>query len=111
MLLFWKGRGILTGFYLIGMMILMYLLISYLDSNVGGNFIEDNTMLFGMATAFIVAGLLTHRTSISHVVTNGEKRRIKVKHTFYFIPMIVWAVVFYVIGIFLVIGGVAILRS
>lgn len=67
MFVIWKGRGLLAGFYLAISIIVMAFLSVHLEERFGGVFNSDNTMLFAMALAFILAGLMTYYTSITHV--------------------------------------------
>lgn len=55
MLVIWKGRGLLTALYPVISIALMAFLTVYLEDWFGGVFIQDNTIMFAMALAFILA--------------------------------------------------------
>lgn len=98
MIIIWKGRGILTPLVLILLLIGAFLLTGFLDENVGGYFNEDNVLVIAIALAFIISGVLTYKISLTHIVQDGVKIRVKAKHSFFFIPMKVWSIIKYVIG-------------
>lgn len=90
MLLIWKGRGILTPIYLILNLAIVFKLTDSFKSN------HSTVLLLG--GAFIISGLLSYFTSRTYMEINGEKVRISGRHSFFFIPMKVWSIVFYILG-------------
>ena len=107
MFLIWKGRGILTVVYLFVAIIGMYLLTGVVGDALGGYFDQVNTILPAMGLAFIIAGLLTYFTSLTHRIKDGVKVRIKSNHSFFFIPMFAWSIIFYILGAFIIALGIS----
>jgi hypothetical protein len=107
MLLIYKNKGILVPIYFVASMVAVLLINFLLEEYVGGIFLEKYDKSFIVfAIACIVAGIWTRVTYDSYYYTNdGERKAMQEDNSFYYVPMKLWANIYFVTGaLFLVFG-------
>ncbi len=105
MLLIWKNKGILIPVYLIVSFIVTAIVGGILKRNVGGIFAYNYDLQIIFGIGFLICGLWTYLTSEEYIKKEGQKIKIEIKNSFFFISMKIWGYIFLVAGLFFLING------
>ncbi len=105
MLLIWKNKGILIPIYLIVTFITVAMLGGILKRNVGGIFAYKYDIQIIIGISFLISGLWTYLTSEEFIKKDGQKIKVDIKNTFFFISMKLWGYIFLAAGLLFFING------
>ena len=105
MILVWKNKGILVPVYLIFSFLGTMILNGVLHRNVGGIFSNIGVSVVS-GVAFVIAGLVTFLTRDDYYKDkNGVKVKMDTENELFWIPMRVWAYIFFAVGFLMIVNG------
>jgi hypothetical protein len=106
MIFIWKNKGILVPIYVIVSFVVTSILFGVLHRNIGGIFSMLN-FHFSIGLSFLVVSIWLHLTKDDYYKDkNGNKKKIEVVNSFFFIKLEIWVVIFAIAGFILIASSI-----
>jgi len=99
MLIIYKGKGILVPIFFIISVIAVGIIAGELKRNVGGIFAQNYSFFIGIGVGIIVSGIWTWFAGRDFIKKDGEKVKIDLGNSFFFIKMEIFGYILIFFGV------------